>query len=93
MALNRVGQDTISKGAQTAQTFIDLIGLLDQLNVLYDSAGGIKETTTQEELDEIASLAGITKAQLDDAMYQLTAIIRPALHDGFTALAHLAARA
>ena len=41
----------------------------------------------------IASFAGITKAQLDDAMYQLTAIIRPALHDGFPQLAHLAARA
>lgn len=93
MALNAVGQNTISKAAQAAKALENMIGLLDELNVLYDAGGGFKETIQQADLDAIASFSGITKQQLDDGMYVLTAIIRPAVHDNFTQLIHLAARA
>lgn len=53
----------------------------------------MKETVDQADLDSDPSLSGLTKAQLDDAMYVMTATIRAALTNSYTQLAHLAARA
>lgn len=94
MALNPLELDTVSRGFQTAKKILDeLKPVIDSLNVIYDSAGGVKETISQEELDDIPAFSGITKAQLDDGMFALTSTLREDINNAFTQLTHLAARA
>jgi hypothetical protein len=93
MALTTLEQNTISRGIAAAKLLLEEVKpQLDALNIIYDSVGGAKETISQPGIDEIPSLSGLTKVQLDDALYQLTAILRPALLSGYAVLAHLAAR-
>ena len=66
--------------------------VLDQLNPIYDGAGGVKTTVDQAGLDGVSSFSGLTKTQLDDGMYVLTATIKAALDNGLTQLTQLAAR-
>lgn len=93
MAFTKLESDTVSEGCQLARKLLhDIKPVLDRLNILYDSAGGLKETITQEDLDSVPSFSDLTKAQLDDGMFVLTATLRTALTDGLTQLAHIAAR-
>lgn len=86
--------NTISLSLQAAKKVLDeLKPIIDRLNIIYDSAGGVKETITQEELDAVASFSGLTKAQLDDGMFALTAVLRTDIANSYSALAQLAARA
>ena len=43
-------------------------------------------------MDEIPALSGLTKTAVDDGMYALTAVLLPAIENGYTALAQMAAR-
>jgi len=52
----------------------------------------MSETLTQEELDEVPELSGLTKQQVDDGVYVLTTLMLPAIQNGYPALAQLAAR-
>lgn len=92
--LNTLEANTIARGRAMARKLLEEVKpILDGLNTIYDSAGGVKETVDQGDLDAASELSGLTKAQLDDAMYVMTATIKTALQDGYTQLAHLAARA
>lgn len=94
MPLNQLELDTISRGCQAAKKVLDEVKpVLDQLNVIYDSAGGVKSTVSQADLNEFPQFSGLTEGQLDDGFFVLTATLREALANGFTQLAHLAARA
>jgi hypothetical protein len=53
----------------------DLRPRLSSINELYNSAGGIKETLTQEELDEVTALSGLTKTTLDDTVFAFSAML------------------
>lgn len=93
MALTALEQDTISRGIAAARKVLDeLKPVLDSLNVIYDAEGGAKETIQQSAIDAVPQWSGLTKAQLDDGMYALTGTLRPAIHNAYTALVHLAAR-
>lgn len=93
MALTALESDTISRGMAAAKVLLDQIKpAVDQMNILYDSQGGLKTTITQEDLDSVPSFSGLTKSQLDDGMFVLTATVRTALADGLFALSQLAAR-
>lgn len=93
MALTRLEQDTLSKGMGAARLIIEqLKPIIDGLNILYDSAGGVKETLTQADLDTVANYSGLTKQQVDDGMYVLTATLRDGVNNAYTQLLHLAAR-
>ena len=93
MPLSTLESDTIAKACATCkQLLLDIQPKLAGFQQIYDAAGGGKETITQAELDEVAALSGLTKTQLDDAMYVLTTTLLPALQTGYPALAQLAAR-
>jgi len=93
MAASQLELDTLSKAfAVSKQLLLDLQPKLESLREIYDSAGGVKATLTQEDMDAIPELSGLTKAQLDDGLYVLTTTIVPALENGYASLAKLAAR-
>lgn len=93
MALTPLELNTISRLAQLAKDFIERYKpLLNELNVIYDSVGGVKSTITQQNMDLVPALSGLTKQQLDDAAFVLTATIRTDLDNGISQLAQLAAR-
>ena len=93
MPLSQLEHDTISKACAVAKTLLlDLQPKLEGLGAIYDAEGGVKSTITQDELDEVAALSGLTKGQLDDALYAMTTTILPGIQNGYNALAQLAAR-
>jgi len=93
MALTALELDTIKRGIQAAQSVTrELYPLLKELNIIYDSQDGAKTTITQQNLDAEGTLSGITKAQLDDAMFVLTATLRGDIENGYAQLAELSAR-
>lgn len=93
MAITQLEYDTLTNAFAVAKTAItDLQPQLEGLREIYDSGGGVKETLTQEDMDAIPALSGLTKAQADDGLYALTATLLPAIEAGYTALAQLAAR-
>jgi hypothetical protein len=88
-----LAQNTVSRSINAAKYLVETLKpVLDELNVVYDSSGGLKSTIQQSDLDSVSSFSGLTKQQLDDGLYQLTAILRTDLANGYTALAQLAAR-
>lgn len=94
MALTALEVNTVKRGLSAANLVIDqLKPMVDSLNIIYDSAGGAKETITQAGLDEIPSFSGLTKAQLDDGMFALTATLKDAITAAYTQLSQLSARA
>lgn len=94
MAATPLELDTVSRGMLAAKKLLDEVKpVLDLLNVIYDAAGGVKETLTQAELDAVTSFSGLTKAQLDDGMFALTSTVKTAITNAYTQLAALAARA
>ena len=93
MSMTTLEYDTLTTAFTIAKTLLtDLQPRLGQLQQIYDSAGGVKDTLTQEEMDAIPTLSGLTKAQADDGLYALTTVLLPALEASYTALTHLAAR-
>ncbi len=93
MAITALEQDTVSRGIATAAKVLrDIYPLVKELNILYDSTGGVKDTLTQPDLDGVASYSGITKAQVDDGMFVLTSTLRTAIESAYAQLAELAAR-
>jgi len=93
MPMSQLELDTLAKiFAIAKQTIADIHPKLSSLAEIYDSAGGMSETLTQEELDEVPELSGLTKQQVDDGVYVLTTLMLPAIQNGYPALAQLAAR-
>ena len=73
MALSQLERDTLAKSfAVSKQVLADLLPRLDSLNAIYNSTGGVKDTLTQGELDELPELSGLTKQTVDDAIFALT---------------------
>ncbi len=94
MALTTLEQNTINRGCAQAKILLEQVKpLLDEMNAIFDSQGGVKSTVTQQNLDATPSLSGLTTTQLNDGFFVLTATVKGALGDGLTQLAQLAARA
>ena len=93
MPMSQLERDTLSKSFAVCKTVLaDLHPKLQSLQQIYDSAGGVKDTLTQEELDELAELSGLTVIQVQDGLYVLTTLLLPNITTGYPALAQLAAR-
>lgn len=93
MAITILEKATVSEGIQVARRLVnDIKPVLDRLNVIYDSAGGVKETLDQAKLNEVADWSGITETQVDDAMFAITSTLRTALTNSYTQLVQLASR-
>lgn len=93
MALSVLERDTLARACAVAkQTLLDLQPKVTGLREIYDSAGGVKTTLTQADLDAEEALSGITKAEVDDAMFVLTGGVLPAIEAGLSSLSKLAAR-
>lgn len=94
MALSVMGQNTIFAAAAMAKQLNEQIApLIARINVLYNASGGLKATIVQADLDAVPALSGLTKAQLDAALADLTGTIATPLNAALTDLAQLAGRA
>jgi hypothetical protein len=94
MPLSQLEHDTVSKlCALTKNVLADWQPRLASLNEVYNATGGVKETLSQDELDEVAVFSDLSKTTLDDAAYALTTTILPAITNSFPSLAQVAARA
>ena len=94
MALDKLGLDTVSKSMLASKQLLEqLLPVLSQLDIVYNSAGGLKETITDADLAEVPTYSGLTKAQLDDGMYALTSGVKGELTTTYNQLTELAARA
>lgn len=94
MPMTALEKNTVSRGLAAARLATEqLKPVLDSLNVIYDGNGGAKTTIDQAGLDAVASFSGLTKAQLDDGMYALTATLKSAIDAAYTQLSQLSSRA
>lgn len=92
--MEKIETDMILRASEAAKTLVNQIKpVLDQLDLIYNSAGGAKETITQADLDAEKSLSGLTQQQLEDALYVLAGTLREGLQNGYVQLMHLAVRA
>jgi hypothetical protein len=93
MPMSTLEKDTLSRLFAICKTVqADLQPKLSQLDSIYNSAGGVTSTLTQEELDELPELSGLTKQTCDDGVYALTNGVLPALVNATAAISQLAAR-
>lgn len=94
MTLNTLELKNIKDAAKLAKFFLQTAKpRIDALNIDYDASGGTKSTIDQAGLDAEPSLSGITKAQLDDALYALTSSLKGVLDSSYSQLEKLASRA
>jgi len=94
MSLDKLALDTISKAMQASKLLLDqAMPLINQMDLIYNAAGGLKETITDADLAEVASFSGLTKQQLDDGVYALTSTLKTDLANDYNALTQLAVRA
>ena len=94
MALDKLGLDTVSKSMLASKRLLEeLLPVLNQLDILYNEAGGLKETITDADLAAVPAYSGLTKQQLDDGMYALTVGVKTALTNSYNQLVELSARA
>ena len=93
MPMSQLESDTVAKMCAIAkQLLADVQPKLESLRSIYDSAGGVKETLTQAEMDEVSALSGLTKTQLDDAAFVMTGAILSGIENGYNGLDAVAAR-
>jgi hypothetical protein len=92
MAISVLEKSVVDKGMLVAKKLLLLKSVVDELNVLYDADDLVKETLTQGDLDGVSEWSGITKANVDDGMYAITAGLRILLNDAHTQLAILSGR-
>jgi hypothetical protein len=93
MPLSTLEHDTLSRLFAICKSVqLDLQPKLSQLDSIYNSGGGVSETLTQEELNELPELSGLQKQVIDDGVYALTSGVLPALVNATAALSQLAAR-
>jgi hypothetical protein len=91
--MSQLERDTVAKiCAVSKQVLNDLQAKIAGINEIYNSAGGVATTLSQEKLDAEPALSGITKQQVDDAAYALSTGILGGITTGYTALAQTAAR-
>jgi len=93
MSMSTLEHDTLAKAFAVSKMVLnDLHPRLQALQQIYDSAGGVRASLTQAELDEVAALSGLTVEQVTDGLYALTTVLLPGITAGYPALAQLAAR-
>lgn len=93
MPMSVLEQDVLNTAFATCKMILqDVQPRLASLQQLYDSAGGVKETLSQEELDANTALSGLTKQSVDDGLYVLTTVLLPGIVAGVASLNTLAAR-
>jgi hypothetical protein len=92
MALTTLEHDVLAKQFALCKTILaDLQPKLASLNELYNSAGGVKETLDQAEMDEVPALSGLQKTTVDDAVFSLANVLG-AIDAAYPSLAQCAAR-
>lgn len=84
---------TVNRGINLSKRVLELQLEMQQLDIIYNSTGGVSETLTQADLDSRPEYSGLTKQQVDDAFYAMTATLKTDINNAMTALTHLACRA
>lgn len=95
MAMNSMKQTAIIRAFRASRVVIgQLKPIIEELDVLYNTATtGIGATLTQADLDAVPSFSGITKQQVDDVFFALTATMKNAVATGYDAMAEGSGRA
>jgi hypothetical protein len=92
MSMTVLEKDTLSRQFAICKTILaDLQPKLASLNELYNSAGGVKESLDQAEMDELPELSGLLKTTVDDAVFSLANVLG-AIDAAYPSLAQCAAR-
>ena len=87
MSLNAVQLNAISNACKMAKYLVETAKpSLDEIDNVYNAAGGLASTITQADLDAVASYSGLTTTQLADLMYALTSTIKGGITTAYTAL-------
>lgn len=93
MALTTLETTTVNRTAAVSRKLLEEVKpVLDMLDVIYNAVGGVGDTIPDPSPDLEAAFSGLTKTQLDDALFVLTGAVKTAITDGYAALAQLAAR-
>lgn len=93
MALTQLEMSTVDRFINLAKKVLaEIEPELHQLNVIYDSGGGVKETVSQGNLNGESKYSGLTKAALDDGAYALTNTLKTAIDGAFAQLEQIASR-
>lgn len=93
MAMNALQQNTVTLSMDAAKIIVEQLSpLIDRLDKVYNSQNGVKTTIDQAGLDSVSSFSGLTKAQLDNGIYALTATLKSSIDAAFDALVALSAR-
>jgi len=93
MPLNSYEILTIQRVTQMARLVVEQLKPgIDNLDVVYNSAGGVKDTITAADLGQDALYGGMTEQQLDDAVYALTVTIKTAVDTALPVLQNVAYR-
>lgn len=91
MALNQTQTNAVMNAISSAKYLIEkLKPLLDELDNVYNTSGGLSSTIQQGDLDGIAAFNGMTVQNLADGMYALTNTLRSGIATANTALLNLA---
>lgn len=92
MPMSQLEHDTLAKAFAISKTLLaDIQPKLGSLNEIYNSAGGVSSTLTQAELDEEASLSGLQKGTVDDALFAMSGMLT-SITNASAALNQMAAR-
>jgi hypothetical protein len=93
VSLSTLEFDALNAGFAACKMIIaTLQPQLAHLQQVYDSAGGVKDTLEQGDLDSMPVFSGLTKAQADDGFYALTTVLLPAITQSYGALSQMASR-
>lgn len=91
MPLSQLEANIVRTGADMAKMILFLKDKADKMAVDYDSnPDGAKYTIDQNGLDAVPAYVGLTKTELDDAMYAITSTFRTAIAAATTPLEKLA---
>ena len=92
MPMSALEHDSLAKSFAIAkQLLLDIQPKLASLNEIYNSVGGVKETLTQAELDELPELSGLQKSTVDDALFAMAGLATT-ITNAYASLSQMAAR-
>lgn len=94
MALSQMELALIQRAGVVSKQALEVLKpVIDEIDSVWNAAGGPGSTVSQADLNAAAQLSGLTTAQLADGIFALTSTLKTAIASGYAAMAQLGARA